>query len=57
MEDTDSEDEGDAFHCPLCRKTFKSDKMMKQHEKSKKHKEKLAQLREEFADELGDDIT
>ena len=49
---SDSNDEDDGFYCPLCKKRFKSSKMMKQHEKSKKHLDKLAVLREEFADEL-----
>ncbi|XP_063690113.1 dnaJ homolog subfamily C member 21-like [Bolinopsis microptera] len=49
---SDSETEEDPFYCPLCKKLFKSDKMMKQHEKSKKHKEKLAELQGEFASEL-----
>lgn len=49
---SDSEEDDDPFYCPLCKKLFKSDKMMKQHEKSKKHKERLAELKAEFGDEL-----
>ncbi|XP_061364939.1 DNAJ protein JJJ1 homolog isoform X2 [Gastrolobium bilobum] len=39
------------FYCVLCGKKFKSEKQWKNHEQSKKHKEKVA----EFRDSLGDE--
>lgn len=39
------------FYCVVCGKKFKSEKQWKNHEQSKKHKEKVAELRESFADE------
>ncbi|CAN1138005.1 DNAJ protein JJJ1 homolog [Linum perenne] len=48
-------DEGkQELYCVACGKKFKSDKQWKNHEQSKKHKEKVAQLRESFKEE--DDI-
>ncbi|KAJ0047897.1 hypothetical protein Pint_16246 [Pistacia integerrima] len=43
------------FYCVACGKKFKSEKQWKNHEQSKKHKEKVAELRESFADEDEDD--
>lgn len=40
--------------CVACSKKFKSDKQWKNHEQSKKHKEKVAELREAFRDEEGE---
>jgi DnaJ family protein A protein 5 len=34
-----SEEEPEIFKCERCRKTFKSDKQLENHENSKKHKE------------------
>lgn len=39
------------FYCVLCGKKFKSEKQWTNHEQSKKHKEKVADLRESFVDE------
>ncbi|KZV34689.1 dnaJsubfamily C member 21-like [Dorcoceras hygrometricum] len=39
------------LYCVACGKKFKTDKQWKNHEQSKKHKEKLAELREAFIDE------
>ncbi|KAL7601060.1 hypothetical protein Lser_V15G21648 [Lactuca serriola] len=39
------------LYCVACGKKFKSDKQWKNHERSKKHKEKIAALREVFGDE------
>lgn len=39
------------FYCFACGKKFKSDKQWKNHEQSKKHKERVAELREAFEDE------
>ncbi|KAK7330294.1 hypothetical protein VNO77_24484 [Canavalia gladiata] len=48
VEDKKAEKE---FYCVLCGKKFKSEKQWKNHEQSKKHKEKVA----EFKDSLGDE--
>ncbi|XP_061656438.1 dnaJ homolog subfamily C member 21 [Syngnathoides biaculeatus] len=42
----------DDLYCPACDKSFKSDKAMKNHEKSRKHKEMVTLLREQLQ---GDD--
>ncbi|KAH7850678.1 hypothetical protein Vadar_001435 [Vaccinium darrowii] len=39
------------LYCVACGKKFKSEKQWKNHEQSKKHKEKVAELREAFGDE------
>ncbi|XP_039069411.1 LOW QUALITY PROTEIN: DNAJ protein JJJ1 homolog [Hibiscus syriacus] len=39
------------FYCVACSKKFKSEKQWKNHEQSKKHKEKVAELRESFIGE------
>ncbi|XP_021285495.1 DNAJ protein JJJ1 homolog [Herrania umbratica] len=39
------------LYCVACGKKFKSEKQWKNHEQSKKHKEKVAELRESFVDE------
>ncbi|CAA7393437.1 unnamed protein product [Spirodela intermedia] len=39
------------LYCVVCSKKFKSDKQWKNHEQSKKHKDKVAELRESFQDE------
>ncbi|KAK4350347.1 hypothetical protein RND71_029660 [Anisodus tanguticus] len=39
------------LYCVACSKKFKSEKQWKNHEQSKKHKEKVAALREAFDDE------
>ncbi|KAK3194335.1 hypothetical protein Dsin_025645 [Dipteronia sinensis] len=39
------------FYCVACGKKFKSEKQWKNHEQSKKHKEKVAELRETFVNE------
>jgi DnaJ family protein A protein 5 len=38
-EETSSEEEPEIFRCEICRKTFKSEKQLENHLKSKKHKE------------------
>ncbi|MCD7450237.1 J protein jjj1 [Datura stramonium] len=47
------EDEGieEELYCVVCSKKFKSEKQWENHEQSKKHKEKVAALREAFDDE------
>ncbi|KAJ6384876.1 hypothetical protein OIU77_028143 [Salix suchowensis] len=42
---------GKELYCVVCGKKFKSEKQWKNHEQSKKHKEKVAELRESFQDE------
>ncbi|GJN34935.1 hypothetical protein PR202_gb23647 [Eleusine coracana subsp. coracana] len=39
------------FYCVACNKKFKSDKQWKNHEQSKKHREKIAELRMAFKEE------
>ncbi|XP_045923493.1 dnaJ homolog subfamily C member 21 isoform X2 [Micropterus dolomieu] len=41
----------DDLYCPACDKSFKSDKAMKNHEKSKKHREMVALLRQQLVEE------
>ncbi|XP_061732475.1 dnaJ homolog subfamily C member 21 [Nerophis ophidion] len=41
----------DDLYCPACDKSFKSDKAMKNHEKSKKHKDMVALLRQQLEDD------
>ncbi|XP_049908495.1 dnaJ homolog subfamily C member 21 isoform X2 [Epinephelus moara] len=41
----------DGLYCPACDKSFKSDKAMKNHEKSKKHREMVALLRQQLEEE------
>ncbi|XP_059894185.1 dnaJ homolog subfamily C member 21 isoform X3 [Gadus macrocephalus] len=41
----------DDLYCPACDKSFKSDKAMLNHEKSKKHKELAALLRQQLEEE------
>ncbi|XP_007037564.2 PREDICTED: DNAJ protein JJJ1 homolog [Theobroma cacao] len=43
--------EKEELYCVACGKKFKSEKQWKNHEQSKKHKEKVAELRESFVDE------
>ncbi|KAA0719836.1 DnaJ -like protein subfamily C member 21 [Triplophysa tibetana] len=45
------EDYYDELYCPACDKSFKSDKAMKNHEKSKKHREMVALLRQQLEEE------
>ncbi|GAV87961.1 DnaJ domain-containing protein/zf-C2H2_jaz domain-containing protein/zf-C2H2_2 domain-containing protein [Cephalotus follicularis] len=39
------------LYCVVCSKKFKSEKQWKNHEQSKKHREKVAEFRESFVDE------
>ncbi|XP_026784523.2 dnaJ homolog subfamily C member 21 isoform X1 [Pangasianodon hypophthalmus] len=41
----------DDLYCPACDKSFKTDKAMKNHEKSKKHREMVALLRQQLQEE------
>ncbi|NP_956338.1 dnaJ homolog subfamily C member 21 [Danio rerio] len=41
----------DDLYCPACDKSFKSDKAMKNHSKSKKHREMVALLRQQLEEE------
>ncbi|KAL8056876.1 hypothetical protein ABFX02_04G147300 [Erythranthe guttata] len=45
------EEKKDELYCVVCSKKFKSDKQWRNHEQSKKHKEKVAELREAFSEE------
>ncbi|XP_069026747.1 dnaJ homolog subfamily C member 21 isoform X2 [Embiotoca jacksoni] len=44
-------DDFDDLYCPACDKSFKSDKALKNHEKSKKHREMVALLRQQLQEE------
>ncbi|XP_008791313.2 DNAJ protein JJJ1 homolog [Phoenix dactylifera] len=52
---------GEEFYCVVCNKKFKSDKQWKNHEQSKKHRDKVAELRmtleeeDKLLEEEGDD--
>ncbi|CAN4088373.1 unnamed protein product [Withania somnifera] len=50
-EDEKKKADGKELYCVVCSKKFKSEKQWKNHEQSKKHKEKVAALREAFGDE------
>ncbi|CAL9074745.1 unnamed protein product [Musa textilis] len=51
-DDDDHKKKGrEEFYCVVCNKKFKSDKQWKNHEQSKKHKDKVAELRMAFKDE------
>nr|GMC75418.1 DnaJ protein JJJ1 homolog [Ipomoea batatas] len=50
-EEDDGKEEGNELYCIACGKKFKSEKQWKNHEQSKKHKEKVAALREAFSGE------
>ncbi|XP_041091999.1 dnaJ homolog subfamily C member 21-like [Polyodon spathula] len=41
----------DDLYCPACNKSFKTDKAMKNHEKSRKHREMVALLRQHLEEE------
>ncbi|XP_075505062.1 DNAJ protein JJJ1 homolog [Primulina tabacum] len=47
----DVDEKSNELYCVACGKKFKTDKQWKNHEQSKKHKEKLAELREAFSAE------
>jgi len=49
-EDDDAKRKNEQLYCIVCSKKFKSEKQWKNHEQSKKHKEKVAELRESFTD-------
>ncbi|XP_058754603.1 DNAJ protein JJJ1 homolog [Vicia villosa] len=53
FEDDEFEEKRDEkeFYCVLCGKKFKSEKQWKNHEQSKKHKEKVAEFRDSLDDE------
>lgn len=42
----------ESFYCIACEKLFKSDKALKNHEKSKKHRERVALIKEVMEDDL-----
>lgn len=55
VDNDETEDEVDEkkseLYCLVCRKKFKNDNQWKNHEQSKKHKEKIAELRQAFSEE------
>ncbi|KAH0627873.1 hypothetical protein JD844_008416, partial [Phrynosoma platyrhinos] len=50
-EEGDDADFYDDLYCPACDKSFKTEKAIKNHEKSKKHREMVALLRQQLAEE------
>ncbi|KAF3438083.1 hypothetical protein FNV43_RR20839 [Rhamnella rubrinervis] len=44
------------FYCVVCGKKFKSDKQWKNHEQSKKHRDKVAEFRESIGDDEFEDV-
>ncbi|XP_069126676.1 dnaJ homolog subfamily C member 21-like isoform X2 [Argopecten irradians] len=53
-EEEEEEEYYDDFFCVACNKAFKSDKAFSNHERSKKHKENLAFLRQQMHEEDGE---
>lgn len=49
--DTEEEEEVEVLECVVCNKTFKSDKQLEAHEKSKKHIKAVRQLRHQMRKE------
>uniref|UniRef100_A0A6J0TS27 DnaJ homolog subfamily C member 21 n=1 Tax=Pogona vitticeps TaxID=103695 RepID=A0A6J0TS27_9SAUR len=50
-EEGDTSELYDDLYCPACDKSFKTEKAMKNHEKSKKHREMVALLRQQLEEE------
>lgn len=50
------QDEEEELYCIVCKKRFKSEKQWKNHEKSRKHLENVAQLRDVLLEEELDDL-
>eukprot|EP00055_Hartaetosiga_balthica_P008226 m.29874 g.29874 ORF g.29874 m.29874 type:complete len:569 (+) comp6187_c0_seq3:39-1745(+) len=50
-DEDDEENDDDQLYCIACKKGFKSQKQLNNHEKSKKHKNRLDALRREMMDE------
>ncbi|CAA7043234.1 unnamed protein product [Microthlaspi erraticum] len=50
-DDDDANKKNEQLYCIVCSKKFKSEKQWRNHEQSKKHKEKVAELRESFEEE------
>ncbi|KAF7806255.1 DNAJ protein JJJ1-like protein [Senna tora] len=50
-EESKRKNDDNEFYCVLCGKKFKSEKQWKNHEQSKKHKEKVAEFRNSLDDE------
>ncbi|KAL5544612.1 hypothetical protein UlMin_008396 [Ulmus minor] len=51
FEDLEEEKKRKELYCVFCGKKFKSDKQWKNHEQSKKHREKVAEFRDSIGDE------
>ncbi|XP_010124521.1 PREDICTED: dnaJ homolog subfamily C member 21-like, partial [Chlamydotis macqueenii] len=52
-DDTEEAEFVDGLYCPACDKLLKTEKAMKNHEKSKKHREMVALLRQQLEEEEG----
>ncbi|KAF9624223.1 hypothetical protein IFM89_008161 [Coptis chinensis] len=50
-EEDEKKGDGKELYCVVCSKKFKSDKQWKNHEQSKKHREKVAEYRDTFESE------
>ncbi|KAG5027932.1 hypothetical protein JHK87_011446 [Glycine soja] len=51
VEEVEERENEKEFYCVLCKKKFKSEKQWKNHEQSKKHKERVAEFRDSIGDE------
>lgn len=52
LDDSDDSEEIQRFYCIACEKSFKSEKALTNHEKSKKHKENVDLIRQEMENHL-----
>lgn len=57
VNDSQSDDEEEEqYYCVACDKAFKTEKALGNHEKSRKHKDKVAAIKREMADEQVEDL-
>lgn len=56
VDEEEEERKRNELYCVVCGKKFKSEKQWKNHEQSKKHKDKVAEFRESIGDEEVDDL-
>ena len=52
LNEEEDDEQFESLYCVACDKTFKSDKAFENHEKSKKHKLNVAQLKEVLEEEM-----
>lgn len=57
VSDSQSEDEEEEqYYCVACDKAFKTEKALTNHEKSRKHRDNVAAIKREMADDQADDL-